>query len=389
MTTIKTLFQKLFIPPERITPGMYHYQAPPEDPRNYRLHLRIEEDGQGILIINAATILHLNHTATEMAYYLIQNAPEDNVINQIASRYHVGREQARKDYQNFIGRIDTIISTPDLDPATFLDFERETPLTGVISAPYRLDCALTYRLPPDAEPEFAPIKQVTRELTTQEWITIIDKAWQAGIPHIVFTGGEPTLRDDLPALINKAEVNGQVTGLLTDGRRFVDPAYLDKLLVTGLDHIMIIWDIQHAEQWKALENTIREDLYVAVHLTLSPAIIPSVEKIIKRMADQGINGLSLSVSSPEYIGQLNSARELAATLQLSLTWNLPVPYSSQNPISLEVPDQKMEEGAGRAWLYIEPDGDVLPSQGESPVIGNLLTTSIEKIIASRVISRAN
>ena len=31
------------------------------------------------------------------------------------------------------------------------------------------------------------------------------------------------------------------------------------------------------------------------------------------------------------------------------------------------------EGAGRAWLYVEPDGDVLPSQGNSgKVLGNLL-----------------
>ena len=42
----------------------------------------------------------------------------------------------------------------------------------------------------------------------------MDKAWAAGIPHITFTGGEPTLRDDLPALIAHAEKIGQVTGLL-------------------------------------------------------------------------------------------------------------------------------------------------------------------------------
>ena len=40
-----------------------------------------------------------------------------------------------------------------------------------------------------------PIKRVDRELTTDEWGDILDKAWAAGIPHITFTGGEPTLRD--------------------------------------------------------------------------------------------------------------------------------------------------------------------------------------------------
>ena len=38
----------------------------------YRLHLRIEPDLSGLLIVNAATVLHLNPTATEHAYHFIQ-----------------------------------------------------------------------------------------------------------------------------------------------------------------------------------------------------------------------------------------------------------------------------------------------------------------------------
>jgi MoaA/NifB/PqqE/SkfB family radical SAM enzyme len=30
------------------------------------------------------------------------------------------------------------------------------------------------------------------------------------------------------------------------------------------------------------------------------------------------------------------------------------------------------DGAGRAWLYVEPDGDVLPSQGIDRLLGNIL-----------------
>jgi len=35
--------------------------------------------------------------------------------------------------------------------------------------------------------------------------------------------------------------------------------------------------------------------------------------------------------------------------------------------------------AGRAWLYIEPDGDVLPAQEINQVLGNFLTDSWQKI----------
>jgi organic radical activating enzyme len=379
MPTITNFLQNIFPKPELIKPGIYHFQAPPDDPHNYRFHLRVEPDGSGILIINAATILHLNQTATELGYYLVKNETEEKVVKNLTTRYPINRKQALKDFQSFKDRIEAMITTPDLDPVTHLDFDRQNPYSGQISVPYRLDCAITYRLPPDNNPEFAPTKNITRELTTQEWITIIDRAWQFGIPHIVITGGEPTLRDDLVLLIEAAEKNGQVTGLITDGRRLINLEYLNNLLTTGLDHIMVVWDFVHTDQWQALENTTREDLYTSVHITLSSSTIPAINETIKRLADTGINGLSLTASKPEYNPHLQAASELATNLQIPLTWNLPVPYSSQNPVTLEVPNQNQEEGAGRAWLYVEPDGDVLPEQGNPKLLGNLLTNSFEEI----------
>ena len=213
---------------EQLPKGIYHYQSPPEDPLNYRLHLRLEEDGSGLLVVNAATVLHLNQTAAEYAYHLVQRTPPDQVAEQVAKRYQVRPGTAQDDFEALQERIETLITTPDLDPVTFLDFERHEPYSDAVSAPYRLDCALTYRLPEHAPPGMAPEKRVDRELTTDEWKQVIDQAWQVGIPHIVFTGGEPTLRDDLAELIKYAEDKGQVTGLLTDGLRLADTSYLNE-----------------------------------------------------------------------------------------------------------------------------------------------------------------
>jgi MoaA/NifB/PqqE/SkfB family radical SAM enzyme len=50
-----------------------------------------------------------------------------------------------------------------------------------------------------------------------------------------------------------------------------------------------------------------------------------------------------------------------------------VPYSAANPIAIETVDDEIPAGAGKAWMYIEPDGDVLPAQGEADkVLGNFL-----------------
>ncbi|HLO14324.1 MAG TPA: hypothetical protein VK206_05820, partial [Anaerolineales bacterium] len=61
-------------------------------------------------------------------------------------------------------------------------------------------------------------------------------------------------------------------------------------------------------------------------------------------------------------------------------FDLPVPYSASNPVVYEAQENTIPEGAGKAWLYVEPDGDVLPSQGNSDkVLGNLLRDDWEKI----------
>ena len=64
---------------------------------------------------------------------------------------------------------------------------------------------------------------------------------------------------------------------------------------------------------------------------------------------------------------------------MNLIWDLPVPYSTLNPVSLETQMDAQPEGAGRAWLYVEPDGDVLPTQGYNKVLGNMLRDPWEKI----------
>lgn len=383
MSNLITSIKNLFKPVVKLPSGMYHYQAPQDDPQNYRLHLRIDQDGNGILLVNASTVLHLNQTATEYAYHLINNTDPKNVSHEISTRYRINQNQALSDYQDFTDRINTLISTPDLDPVTFLDFDRETPYSKKTIAPFRLDCAITYQLPPYADPELAPTKRVSRELTTEEWFQVMDKAWEAGIPHIIFTGGEPTLREDLVNLISHAETNGQVSGLCTDGLRFTDNDYLNSLLQTGLDHVLLVLEPEKDESWQALQNLLDGDVFVAVHLTLNPSI-SKANSILNRLCDLHIPAISLTATPDTPKEILEEARERVAQLQIDLVWDIPVPYSSTNPVALELENAEKPQGAGRAWLYVEPDGDVLAAQGYPDVLGNLLSDPWDKIWTSHL-----
>lgn len=362
--------------------GTYHRQSE-LDGSPYRLHLRLQEDGTGILIVNASTVLQLNPTAAEYAYHFVNGTPAEEVAKELASRYRVSKGMALEDYNDFADRIETLISTPDLDPVSFLDFERAAPYSADLRAPLRLDCALTYRLPANSNAEYAPVKRVGRELTTDEWRAVLDKAWQAGIPHVIFTGGEPTLREDLPALIAHAEQNGQVCGLLTDGLKLADQEYRNLLLQTGLDHILFLLQPDQEESWAVLENIMAEDIFVTVHLTLNEGNIPGAEETLGRLAKLEVQSLSLTVSDNSLLEAYHAIRDRAAALELTLKFDLPVPYSASNPVAYETQEDNVPDGAGKAWLYVEPDGDVLPAQGiASQVLGNFLQDTWETLYHS-------
>jgi hypothetical protein len=384
MNFFNRMIERVFVPFKPLPPGIYPYQTPPDAPVQYRLHLRIEPNGEGILVVNAKTVLHLNQTATEFIYHLVQNTPEASAVEQIAQRYHVKKDQAHEDFHELTQRIQELISTPDLDPETFLDFQRLDPHFKDLSAPLRLDCAITYRVSEQVAKEVAPVERVGRELLTEEWKSIMVKAWNAGIPHVIFTGGEPTLRPDLPDLIAHGEKLGQVTGLLTDGYRLTDTHYLHQLLQSGLDHIMIVLQPGEDQSWEAIRDAIIEDIHVTVHLTVDQADAAPFMTILDRLCDMGVKEISLSATDPAFAETLQVLQAAAADRLLSLVWDLPVPYSNMHPVAFELEEnEKPPSGAGRAWLYVEPDGDVLPAQGVTHVLGNLLTDPWEKVWQNR------
>lgn len=357
--------------------GLYHKQF---EGQPLRLHLRLRADGSGILILNASTVLQLNPTAAEYAYHYIKGTTPEDAAKEIAARYRITRPIALEDYTDFANRIQTLIETPDLDPVSFLDFERVAPHSADLSAPLRLDCALTYRVSTGTKPDVAPTKRVTRELSTDEWKSVLDKAWQAGIPHITLTGGEPTLREDLPDLIAHAEKNGQVCGLLTDGASLSKKKYFDQLLQTGLDHVLLVLHPEDAAAWKAIKLLVPADIFLTVHLTINRKTVKEGEAVIQKLAKAGVRHLSLSTSDKKYLGDMLALQTKANELGFTMHWDMPVPYSEMNPSAVETEDDRVPTGAGKSWLYVEPDGDVLPAQGlADEVLGNILIDPWEKI----------
>ncbi len=124
-----------------------------------------------------------------------------------------------------------------------------------------------------------------------------------------------------------------------------------------------------------------EDIFTTVHLTVGRDNLVDAPAALERLASLGVKSLSLTASGPDV--SLTGLQDQAANLGLALKYDLPVPYSSDHPVAMETAEDQVPEGAGKAWLYVEPDGDVLPAQGMADkVLGNFLRDPWEQIYGS-------
>ena len=204
--------------------GVYHFVHESGEDKS-RIHLRIDSDGSGVMLINANQIYHLNPTAASMSYFHLTNSPVSTSIKALKRAFDVNDSEALSDYQSASQLVDQLINS-DACPICDLNLEINSPFSATPSAPYRMDLAITYRCNNNCAHCYNARPRNYPELPTNSWYRILDKLWEIGIPHVVFTGGEPTSRDDLPALIRYAEEKGQITGLNTNGRKISDEPYL-------------------------------------------------------------------------------------------------------------------------------------------------------------------
>ncbi|HEX7432245.1 MAG TPA: radical SAM protein [Anaerolineaceae bacterium] len=385
-------------------PGLYHYRRE-GDGGKVRLHLRLDPDGQGLLMVNANRVFHLNPTAALMAYLNLEEMPEDQVIQSITRRYHVSNTQARADYEVISAQVKELIRPDGACPICDLDLETTAPFTARPSAPYRMDLVLTYRCNNNCTHCYNARPRNYPEIKTEDWIRILDGLWKLGIPHIVFTGGEPTLRDDLPELIAHAEKNGQITGINTNGRKLSDPAYLKSLVEAGLDHVQITFEshdptihdkmVSAHGAWQqtvaGLRNALATPLYVMTNTTLLSDNSPTLSETLDTLAYIGVptvglnaliySGRGLNVGSgikeSELPPMLDLARQKTDAHGQRLIWYTPTQYCHFDPVQMELGVKGCT--AALYNMAIEPDGAVIPCQSYYHPLGNIMTDSWDSI----------
>jgi pyrroloquinoline quinone biosynthesis protein E len=110
----------------------------------------------------------------------------------------------------------------------------------MIPNPLALIAEITHRCPLHCVYCSNPLElaAISSELSTSEWIDVLQQAGKLGMLHAHFTGGEPLARPDLVELIAAARAAGLYTNLITSGIGLAEPR-LKTLVEAGLDHIQI------------------------------------------------------------------------------------------------------------------------------------------------------
>jgi len=368
--------------------GVYHYKSG-GILEGHRVHLRIESNGAGILILDADKILYLNQTAAEIVKELLDGKEDKEIIKTLRDRYRVREETVASDIDVLRGTVRRFSESTDIDPVTYLTSSDISMFTSGFSAPHRMDLLLTYENANLIRGFCYRKPDKVGRVNFEQWKRIIEILWNIGVPHILFAGGEPTSYENFVDLVSFAEETGIVTGLLTNGEKLADMDYTNSLVDAGLDHLQITIE-SHKEDihnrlteggsWektvKGLENAIATPLYCVAHTTFTKMNSDKIPEFISFLKEKGVYAFAaeglmqgrvlretkLSLSFDETIALLKELTQETAKNGISFCW-----YGEE--------EIEGETKVSSLWEYsmcIEPNGDVTPCAYEYKPFGNIL-----------------
>jgi radical SAM protein with 4Fe4S-binding SPASM domain len=367
-----------------------------ESTRDY-IFVRPEDN---LIILRPNRVHYLNETATVMLKRLYDERLLDvnKMVTELAERYGVPPERIVEDMDKLLRSLAFLLQdregcAPALRRTPFGSHERKYPVLSEIAMTYRCQnrCHFCYASSPERG------RQVP-EMSTDEVKVVIDKIVdQARVPTVSFTGGEPTLRHDLPELIEHAKSKNMRVNLISNGLRCADEGYVARLAEAGLDSAQISLEAGEAvvhdavvNHQGAFEKTVQgvrnlkaAGIHTHTNTTINRLNRQALLALIDFLGEMGQEYLSMNmvirtggaVGVPDIgydeIGELIPAlKERANQRGMRFVWYSPLPYCLFNPVQHGLGSQSCSAADG--LLSIGPDGAVLPCSSFEEGVGNLL-----------------
>lgn len=273
--------------------------------------------------------------------------------------------------------------------------------------PLALLAELTHRCPLQCPYCSNPVEleRAAGELDTVTWRQVLDQAAALGVLQVHFSGGEPTVRRDLEALVGHAADVGLYTNLITAGV-LIDQRRMDALVAAGLDHVQLSFQDQepvnadriggyaggHAKKLEAARLVRAAGLPLTVNAVVHRQNLEHLDDIIELAVR--LDAARLEVAHVQYYGwalknraalmptrvqleqatkRVNAARE---RLKGVLTIDYVVPdYYARLP-------KACMGGWGRHFLNVTPAGKVLPCHAAETIEGLTFESVTERPLAA-------
>ena len=244
-----------------------------------------------------------------------------------------------------------------------------------------------------------------KELTTEEWKEVLKKLRKEKISQVTFTGGEPTMRDDVPELIKEAR--WFITRLNTNGVNLTKK-YCSRLREAELDNLQITFyscdeeihnKLVGAPNYQKTLDGIKNAIEAGINMSINTPICElnkDYKKTLEFLHGLGVtyvtcSGLILTGNAKEK--QSEEMRIEGEELYKSLKDAVEYAYSHDMEISFTSPglvsQERLKEmgidipscGACLSNMAITPSGNVVPCQSwlSDKPLGNILTDKWKKI----------
>jgi pyrroloquinoline quinone biosynthesis protein E len=262
--------------------------------------------------------------------------------------------------------------------------------------PVSLLAELTHRCPLQCPYCSNPLDlmRASDELSTDEWMKVIDQAAAMGVLQIHFSGGEPLVRKDLADLVRCASANGLYTNLITSGV-LLDSEKLAALAQAGLDHIQISFQgvEENSADRVAGHRGAHAKKLLAAELVRAFAIPLTVNAVVHRqnlhqlpqLIDMAVElgAARLEVAHVQYLGwalknraaliptadQFEEATRIVEAARDRLKGVLVIDYVI--PDYYAIRPKKCMGGWGEQFLNVTPSGRVLPCHAAESIAGLL------------------
>lgn len=236
------------------------------------------------------------------------------------------------------------------------------------------------------------------EMTTEDWKRVIDKCRQIKIPQVTFTGGEPTMREDLFELIEYAK--WFVTRLNTNGVKLTEE-YCKGLKKASLDSVQITFyshdrDVHNklvgADGWDRTVSGIRNALGAGINLSVNTPLCTlnrDYAETLKFLHGEGVVYVTCSGLITTGNAELRASSELQLSkseMEKILKESVEYCYANGMEISFTSPGWVEPGfcesigirppccGACLSNMAVTPGGNAVPCQSwlSGPVLGSFL-----------------